>query len=143
MTTSSTTLQLAVPLSGVNQQLTHLELWLLAIAVLGVLIAVILGFAVARYGNPTFDAVTEGDRGGGRVHRPDPTARRGRGRCSSVGSGARSTGCSPRSTDPRSGEPSVLDAYHKLRTPLTSLKTNTEVLRRVDKLDAEDPRTAA
>ena len=32
----------------------------------------------------------------------------------------------------------VLDASHELRTPLTSLRTNLEVIRRVDELSAED-----
>jgi two-component system sensor histidine kinase MprB len=137
VTTSTTALQLAVPLSGVNQQLTHLELWLLAIAALGVLIAVILGFAVARTAIRPLDAVTEEIEEV--AESTDLTRRLEEGGRDELGRLRRTFNRMLAALN-RSQEQQlqlVLDASHELRTPLTSLKTNTEVLRRVDELDAE------
>ncbi len=134
---TSSALQLAVPLVGVNRQLRHLEVALLFIAALGVLIAVLLGFMVARTAIRPLDQVTEEieeiadttdlsrrlDEGG-----PDELGRLRR-------TFNRMLGALSYSQDQQ--RQLVLDASHELRTPLTSLRTNTEVLRRVDELDPE------
>jgi two-component system sensor histidine kinase MprB len=137
LTTTTTALQLAVPLGGVNQQLTHLELWLLAIAALGILIAVVLGFMVARTAIRPLDQVTEEIEEV--AESTDLTRRLDEGGRDELGRLRRTFNRMLAALD-RSQEQQlqlVLDASHELRTPLTSLKTNTEVLRRVDELDAE------
>ena len=137
MTTQQTALQLAVPLSGVNQQLRHLELWLLLIAALGVLVAVGLGFLVARTALRPLDEVTEEIEEV--AESTDLTRRLDEGGRDELGR-LRRTFNRMLAALHRSQEQQlqlVLDASHELRTPLTSLKTNTEVLRRVDELDPE------
>jgi two-component system sensor histidine kinase MprB len=137
LTRQQTALQLAVPLSGVNQQLRHLELWLLLIAALGVLVAVGLGFLVARTALRPLDKVTEEIEEV--AESTDLTRRLDEGGRDELGR-LRRTFNRMLSALHRSQEQQlqlVLDASHELRTPLTSLKTNTEVLRRVDELDPE------
>ena len=132
---TSSALQLAVPLSGVNRQLRHLEFWLLLVAALGVLIAVGLGFLVARTAIRPLDQVTEEIEE--MAETTDLSRRLDEGGRDELGRLRRTfnrmLGALNRSQDQQLQL--VLDASHELRTPLTSLKTNTQVLRRVDELD--------
>jgi len=136
-TTQTTALQVAVPLVGVNQQLRHLEFWLFLVAVLGVLLAVALGFLVARTAIRPLDQVTEEIEEV--AESTDLTRRLDEGGRDELGRLRRTfnrmLGALHRSQEQQLQL--VLDASHELRTPLTSLKTNTQVLRRVDELDPE------
>ena len=130
-------LQLAVPLGGVNRQLRHLEFYLALIALIGVLIAVGLGYLVARTAiRPLNDVTSEIEamaESSDLAHQLDEGGPDELGRLRRTFN--RLVGALQRSQDQQ--RQLVLDASHELRTPLTSLKTNTQVLRRVDELDPE------
>ena len=130
-------LQLFVPLSGVNSQLTHLLLTLLAIAAIGVLIAVLLGLLVARTALRPLNAISDSVED--IAETTDLTQRLEEGRADELGRLRRAFNrlfaAVERSEDQQ--RQLVLDASHELRTPLTSLRTNTEVLKRVDELDPD------
>ena len=130
-------LQLFVPLSGVNSQLTHLLLTLLAIAAIGVLIAVLLGLLVARTALRPLNAISDSVED--IAETTDLSQRLEEGRADELGRLRRAFNrlfaAVERSEDQQ--RQLVLDASHELRTPLTSLRTNTEVLKRVDELDPD------
>ena len=130
-------LQLFVPLSGVNSQLTHLLLTLLAIAAIGVLIAVLLGLVVARTALRPHNAISDSVED--IAETTDLSQRLEEGRADELGRLRRAFNrlfaAVERSEDQQ--RQLVLDASHELRTPLTSLRTNTEVLKRVDELDPD------
>ena len=130
-------LQLFVPLSGVNSQLTHLLLTLLAIAAIGVLIAVLLGLVVARTALRPLNAISDSVED--IAETTDLSQRLEEGRADELGRLRRAFNrlfaAVERSEDQQ--RQLVLDASHELRTPLTSLRTNTEVLKRVDELDPD------
>lgn len=130
-------LQLFVPLSGVDSQLTHLLLTLLAIAAIGVLIAVLLGLVVARTALRPLNAISDSVES--IAETTDLSQRIEEGRADELGRLRRAFNrlfaAVERSEDQQ--RQLVLDASHELRTPLTSLRTNTEVLKRVDELDAD------
>jgi two-component system, OmpR family, sensor histidine kinase MprB len=130
-------LQLFVPLSGVNSQLTHLLLTLLAIAAIGVLIAVLLGLLVARTALRPLNAISDSVEE--IAETTDLSQRLAEGRADELGRLRRAFNrlfaAVERSEDQQ--RQLVLDASHELRTPLTSLRTNTEVLKRVDELDPD------
>ena len=130
-------LQLFVPLSGVNSQLTHLLFTLLAIAAIGVLIAVLLGLVVARTALRPLNAISDSVED--IAETTDLSQRLEEGRADELGRLRRAFNrlfaAVERSEDQQ--RQLVLDASHELRTPLTSLRTNTEVLKRVDELDPD------
>jgi len=131
-------LQLATPLSGVNSQLTNLGLALTAVAIAGILLAVLLGWLVARTTLVPLDELTSAvedvaattdvskrlDAGG-----PDELGRLRR-------AFNRMLAALERSREAQ--RQLVLDATHELRTPLTSLRTNLEVVRRIEDLSPTD-----
>ncbi len=131
-------LQLATPLSGVNSQLTNLGLALTAVAIAGILLAILLGWLVARTALVPLDELTSAvedvaettdvskrlDAGG-----PDELGRLRR-------AFNRLLAALERSHEAQ--RQLVLDATHELRTPLTSLRTNLEVVRRIEELSASD-----
>ena len=131
-------LQLATPLSGVNSQLTNLGLALTAVAIAGILLAILLGWLVARTALVPLDELTSAveevaettdvskrlDAGG-----PDELGRLRR-------AFNRMLAALERSHEAQ--RQLVLDATHELRTPLTSLRTNLEVVRRIEDLSASD-----
>jgi two-component system sensor histidine kinase MprB len=135
--TDTGALQLFVPLSGVDSQLTHLLLTLLAIALVGVLIAIVLGLLVARTALRPLNAISNAVEE--IAETTDLSQRLEEGRIDELGRLRRAFNRLFAAVE-RSDEQQrqlVLDASHELRTPLTSLRTNTEVLRRVDELDQE------
>ncbi len=128
-------LQLAQPLTGVNQQLRQLGGTLLFVAAGGVLIAILLGLLVAqtviRPLNRVTDAIEDLAETTDLSRRLDEGGSDELGRLRSVFN--RLLSALERSNNQQ--QQLVMDASHELRTPLTSLRTNTEVLRRVDELD--------
>jgi two-component system sensor histidine kinase MprB len=130
-------LQLAQPLGGVNHQLRHLGLTLLAIAAGGVIMALLLGLLVARAVISPLDDVTNSIEELAQTSNLSQRLEEGGhdelGRLR-VAFNKLLSSLERSQTQQRQ---LVLDASHELRTPLTSLRTNTEVLWRVDELDPE------
>ncbi len=128
-------LQISTPLTGVNQELRHLALALWIIVIGGVAIAIVLGLAVSRTALRPLNSLTETveelaettdvsqrlDPGG-----PDELGRLRR---------AFNRLLVALDTSRESQRQLVLDASHEMRTPLTSLRTNMEVARRLEELD--------
>ena len=131
-------LQLGYPLTGVNSQLSRLRVELLLAALIGVVLAVVLGWLVGRTAlvplNDLTDSVEEVADTTDVSRRLDPGGVDELGRLRRAFN--RLLGALERSQD--SQRQLVLDASHELRTPLTSLRTNLEVARRLDELP---PRT--
>jgi two-component system sensor histidine kinase MprB len=127
-------LQVAAPLAGVNDQLSHLGLALLLVALAALIITVLLGWFVARATvNPLNDltaAVEEIARTTDVSDRLAPGGADELGRLRAAFN--RLLGALERSRE--SQHQLVLDASHELRTPLTSLRTNLEIVRRIDEL---------
>jgi two-component system sensor histidine kinase MprB len=128
-------LQLATPLSGVNDQLSDLRWQLLLVAAAGVLVALLLGWLVGRTALVPLDELT------GAVeevaHTTDVSSRLDPGGPDELGRLRRAFNRLLAALE-RSREAQrqlVLDAAHELRTPLTSLRTNLEVTRRLEELD--------
>ncbi len=131
-------LQLATSITGINDELGHLGLALVAIAIAGILLAVLLGWLVARTALVPLDNLTSSvedvadttdvskrlDAGG-----PDELGRLRR---------AFNRMLAALEHSREAQRQLVLDAAHELRTPLTSLRTNLEVVRRIDDLSETD-----
>jgi len=131
-------LLLAEPLAGVNSQLRNLGIVLTVIAIVGILVAVLLGWLVARTALVPLDELTSSveevadttdvskrlDPGG-----PDELGRLRRAFNRMLAALERSR---------ESQRQLVLDAAHELRTPLTSLRTNLEVAGRIEDLPPKD-----
>jgi two-component system sensor histidine kinase MprB len=127
-------LQVAAPLAGVNNQLGHLGLALLLVALIALLLAAAVGWLASRTAvGPlneltatverlarTIDVSERLDPGG-----PDELGRLRRAFNRLLGA---------LETSRESQHQLVMDASHELRTPLTSLRTNLEILRRIDEL---------
>ena len=130
-------LQIATLLNA-SHELTKLALLLGAVALAGVLLAVGLGWLVARTAlvplNSLTDAVEDVAETTDVSRRLDPGGADELGRLRRTFN--RLLGALESSR--RAQSQLVLDASHELRTPLTSLRTNLEVIRRVDELSAED-----
>jgi two-component system sensor histidine kinase MprB len=130
-------LQIAT-LLNVGPELRKLELFLGAVAIVGVLLAVVLGWLVARTAlvplNSLTDTVEE------LAESTDVTRRLSTGGGDELGRLRRTFNrlLEALESSRRSQSQLVLDASHELRTPLTSLRTNLEVIRRVDELSLED-----
>ena len=130
-------LQIATLLNA-SHELTKLALLLGAVALAGVLLAVGLGWLVARTAlvplNSLTDAVEDVAETTDVSRRLDPGGADELGRLRRTFN--RLLGALESSR--RAQSQLVLDASHELRTPLTSLRTNLEVIRRVDELSPED-----
>jgi two-component system, OmpR family, sensor histidine kinase MprB len=130
-------LQLAT-LINTSHELTKLALLLGVVALAGVLLAVGLGWLVARTAlvplNSLTDAVEDVAETTDVSRRLDPGRRDELGRLRRTFNRLLEALESSR----RAQSQLVLDASHELRTPLTSLRTNLEVIRRVDELSVED-----
>jgi two-component system sensor histidine kinase MprB len=130
-------LQIATLLNA-SHELTKLALLLGAVALAGVLLAIGLGWLVARTAlvplNSLTDAVEDVAETTDVSRRLDPGGGDELGRLRRTFN--RLLGALESSR--RAQSQLVLDASHELRTPLTSLRTNLEVIRRVDELSAED-----
>ncbi len=130
-------LQIAT-LLNVNSQLKKLALLLGAVAFVGVLLAVALGWLVARTALVPLNSLT--DTVEDVAETTDVTRRLSPGRPDELGRLRRTFNrlLEALESSRRAQSQLVLDASHELRTPLTSLRTNLEVIRRVDELSPED-----
>ena len=128
-------LQITTPLTGVNQELRHLAFALWVIVIGGVAIAVMLGLAVGRTAlrplNSLTDTVEELAETTDMSQRLDPGGPDELGRLRR----AFNRLLEALDTSRESQRQLVLDASHEMRTPLTSLRTNMEVARRLEELE--------
>jgi len=133
-TQTSGALQVAAPLTGVNDQLSHLGLALLLVALAALILTVLLGWFVSRTAveplNDLTAAVEEIARTTDVSERLEPGGADELGRLRAAFN--RLLGALERSRE--SQHQLVIDASHELRTPLTSLRTNLEIIRRIDEL---------
>ena len=123
-------LQVARPLSEVDDVLARLRLVMLLVAVGGVAIAAALGLAVSRASLAPVRRLTETAEHITETH--DLTRRVEAGRSDELGRLAASfnTMLAALEQSLRAQRRLVADASHELRTPLTSLRTNVELLAR-------------
>jgi two-component system sensor histidine kinase MprB len=130
-------LQLAT-LINTSNELNKLALLLGAIALAGVLLAVGLGWLVARTALVPLNSLTDAVEDVAET--TDVSRRLEPGRPDELGRLRRTFNrlLEALESSRRAQSQLVLDASHELRTPLTSLRTNLEVIRRVDELSAED-----
>jgi two-component system sensor histidine kinase MprB len=127
-----------VTLLNVGPQLHKLGLVLWGVAVVGVLLAVVFGWLVARTALVPLNALTA--RVEDLAETTDVTQRLIPGRPDELGRLRRTFNhlLEAIESSRRAQTQLVLDASHELRTPLTSLRTNLEVIRRVDELSEAD-----
>ena len=127
-----------VDITGQVNELGHLLDTLLLVAAAGVLLALGLGFFIARAALRPLESVTneieEVAETNDMRHRIDAGGMDELGRLRRVFNRLLSTVESSQALQRQL----VVDASHELRTPLTSLRTNAQVLSRADELGAED-----
>ncbi len=130
-------LQIAT-LLNVSSELKKLALLLGAVALIGVLLAVALGWLVARTALVPLNSFTHAVED--LAETTDVTRRLSPGGQDELGRLRRTFNrlLAALESSRRAQSQLVLDASHELRTPLTSLRTNLEVIRRVDELSDED-----
>jgi two-component system sensor histidine kinase MprB len=130
-------LQIAT-LLNVSSELNDLAVLLGVVALIGVALAVVLGFLVARTALVPLNALT--DTVEELAETTDVSRRLEPGRPDELGRLRRTFNrlLGALESSRRAQSQLVLDASHELRTPLTSLRTNLEVLRRVDELTVQD-----
>ncbi len=130
-------LQIATLLNA-NSELKKLALFLGAVAVSGVVLAVVLGYLVARTALVPLNSLT--DTVEDLAETTDVSRRLSPGGADELGRLRRTFNRLLEALEASRHAQSrlVLDASHELRTPLTSLRTNLEVIRRVDELSDED-----
>jgi len=130
-------LQIAT-LLNVDSELKKLAALLGAVAFVGVLLAIALGWLVARTALVPLNSLT--DTVEDLAETTDVTRRLSPGRPDELGRLRRTFNrlLEALESSRRAQSQLVLDASHELRTPLTSLRTNLEVIRRVEELSAED-----
>jgi two-component system sensor histidine kinase MprB len=131
-------LQVTAPLTGVKEGLHRLAVALWLIIMVGVGLAVLLGFAVGRTVLQPLDELTGSIEDLARTtdvsRRLDPGGPDELGRLRRAFNRLLAALDSSR----ESQRQLVLDASHELRTPLTSLRTNMEVARRMEELAPEE-----
>jgi len=130
-------LQIAT-LLNVSSQLDRLGIVLGAVALIGVLLAVVLGWLVAQTALVPLNALT--DTVEDLAETTDVTRRLSPGGPDELGRLRRTFNrlLEALELSRRAQSQLVVDASHELRTPLTSLRTNLEVIRRVDELSVAD-----
>ncbi len=130
-------LQIATLLNA-SSELRTLAILLGVVAFIGVLLAVVLGWLVARTALVPLDSLT--DTVEDLAETTDVSRRLSPGGPDELGRLRRTFNrlLEALESSRRAQSQLVLDASHELRTPLTSLRTNLEVLRRVDELSDED-----
>jgi two-component system sensor histidine kinase MprB len=133
----TTALQI-VTLLNATHELNRLGLVLSGVALLGVLLAVLLGWLVARTALVPLNALT--DTVEDLAETTDVSRRLTPGGADELGRLRRTFNrlLEALETSRMAQNRLVLDASHELRTPLTSLRTNLEVIRRVDELSEAD-----
>ncbi len=131
-------LQVVLPLTSVNRQLSSLGLTLTLVALGGIALALILAWLVGRTAlvplNDLTSSVEEVAETTDVSKRLDP------GGADELGRLRRAFNhlLSALERSRESQRQLVLDAGHELRTPLTSLRTNLEVVRRLDELSPDE-----
>ncbi len=130
-------LQIAT-LFNANAELKTLAVLLGVVALIGVLLAVIFGWLVARTALVPLNSLTDAVEDVAET--TDVSRRLSPGGSDELGRLRRTFNrlLEALESSRRAQSQLVLDASHELRTPLTSLRTNLEVIRRVDELSAED-----
>ena len=130
-------LQIAT-LLNVSSELARLGIVLGAVALIGVLLAVVLGWLVAQTALVPLNALT--DTVEDLAETTDVTRRLSPGGPDELGRLRRTFNRLLEALEfsRRAQSQLVVDASHELRTPLTSLRTNLEVIRRVDELSEAD-----
>ncbi len=130
-------LQIATLLNA-SSELRTLAILLGVVALIGVLLAVVLGWLVARTALVPLNSLT--DTVEDLAATTDVSRRLSPGGPDELGRLRRTFNrlLEALESSRRAQSQLVLDASHELRTPLTSLRTNLEVIRRVDELSDED-----
>jgi two-component system sensor histidine kinase MprB len=130
-------LQIATLLNA-SSELRTLAILLGVVAFIGVLLAVVLGWLVARTALVPLNSLT--DTVEDLAETTDVSRRLSPGGPDELGRLRRTFNrlLEALESSRRAQSQLVLDASHELRTPLTSLRTNLEVIRRVDELSDED-----
>ena len=130
-------LQIATLLNA-SSELRTLAILLGVVAFIGVLLAVVLGWLVARTALVPLNSLT--DTVEDLAETTDVSRRLSSGGPDELGRLRRTFNrlLEALESSRRAQSQLVLDASHELRTPLTSLRTNLEVIRRVDELSDED-----
>jgi len=130
-------LQIATLLNA-SSELRTLAILLGVVAFIGVLLAVVLGWLVARTALVPLNSLT--DTVEDLAATTDVSRRLSPGGPDELGRLRRTFNrlLEALESSRRAQSQLVLDASHELRTPLTSLRTNLEVIRRVDELSDED-----
>ncbi len=130
-------LQIAT-LFNASSELKTLALLLGVVALVGVLLAVVLGWLVARTALVPLNSLTDSVEDVAET--TDVSRRLSPGGPDELGRLRRTFNrlLEALESSRRAQSQLVLDASHELRTPLTSLRTNLEVIRRVDELSVED-----
>jgi len=134
LASASGALLVATPLTGVNDQLGHLGLALLLVALAALTLAALLGWLASRAAVGPLNDLTASIEDIARTtdvsERLEPGGQDELGRLRRAFN--RLLGALELSLE--SQHRLVLDASHELRTPLTSLRTNLEIVRRIDEL---------
>ena len=136
--TNGGALQVTAPLTGVNQELRHLAIALWIIAILGVVLAILLGLGVGRTALAPLNNLTSTIEE--LAETTDVSRRLDAGGIDELGRLRRAFNRLLEALDSSrdAQRQLVLDASHELRTPLTSLRTNMEVARRMDELAPDE-----
>ncbi|MBS2962559.1 HAMP domain-containing histidine kinase [Actinocrinis puniceicyclus] len=134
-------IQVALPLTAAEDQLSQLGLELLGAGLAGILLAGGLGWWVTRTALRPVGQLTEAAE---RIaatrdlaHRIDPGDRAERDELGRLAVSFNAMLSAVQDSTERQRQ-LVADASHELRTPLTSLRTNVEVLRKIELLDPDD-----
>lgn len=134
-------IQIAFPLTTVDDQLDQIGLELLAAALVGICLSVVLGWWVTRTSlRPVAQLTSAAERIAETrdlAHRIEPGPDTGRDEIGRLAVTFNAMLDAVQDATERQRQ-LVADASHELRTPLTSLRTNVEVLRHVERLDPED-----
>jgi len=121
-------LQLTTPLQEVNRQLDVLSWAVIGAGALGIIVAALLGLAVARTALRPLDELTDSVEGISAVL--DGTSRLASGSSDELGRlrSAFNRLLDAVESSQASQRQLIMDASHELRTPLTSLRTNVELI---------------
>lgn len=136
--TTSAAQVFSVNISGQQHQLQVLAIRLVMLALIGVLLAIVLGYLAARSALAPLEQVTN------EIESVTETSnishRLAEGKNDELGRLRRVFNELLSSVDnsQRMQRQLVLDASHELRTPLTSLRTNAQVLSRADRLSSDE-----
>ncbi|MDA8355092.1 MAG: HAMP domain-containing sensor histidine kinase [Actinomycetota bacterium] len=136
--TTRAALQIVLPLTAVDGQLSHLGTILILIAVLGIALALLLAWLVGRTALVPLDELTLAVEEIATT--TDVSQRLEPGGADELGRLRRAFNhlLSALERSREAQRQLVLDAGHELRTPLTSIRTNLEVVRRLDELPPEE-----